>query len=425
MKRITWNLIALSALSSLSVSAGCDKKSAETPAMPAPIVAVAPAVEREVVQYEYATGRVEALQDVEIRARVSGYLTKVQFKPGTEIKADSPLFQIDAEPFKADLARAQAELARAQAEVPVAEAGVARSEAQLVRALADFRRSEQMLATNAISREEYDKALATKLESEAAVKASKAKVESDRAMVDVSQAQVRTSLLNLGYCSIRSPIEGRVGDNLVTAGNLIAGGPSTTTLLTTVVSVDPMWVSFDIDENTLQRLQKAEREGKIEDGRINGEVPAEMGLAVHGTQYPLKGRIKFVNNQVDPRTGTIKMKADFANPKPANGARLLASGMFARIRIPIGKARKAMLIPDSAIQSDQGVNYALVVDTNNKAIRLDVDTGSIVDGLRVIEAIRVPGETQSRPVAPNDRFVVTGLQRVRPGMTVEPKAQGK
>jgi len=400
---------------------GCERKTGQTDATPAPMVAVASPVERSVTRYEYATGRVEAPETVEIRARVSGHLVKVPFTPGAEVQAGTPLFEIDPEPFKADLAKAEAELARATAEIPMSEAAVAREEARLVRTTADFRRAQSMRPTNAISQEEFDKARADMLEAEAVLKGAKAKVEADRAKVEAEKAKVRSEKLNLDFCSVRSPIDGRTGDVLADVGNLVTGGLGSTTLLTTVVSVDPMYAAFDMDENTLQRLQKAEREGQLRGARVDGEFPAEIGLAVHGTEFPLKGAVKFVNNQIDPKTGTIRGKVLVANPKPDNGKRMLAPGMFARVRIPIGQPRQALLLPESAILSDQGVAYVLAVDAQNKAVRLDIEGGSVVDGYRVIESVRVPGETQARAVRADERFIVSGLQRVRAGMIVDPK----
>ncbi len=400
---------------------GCKSKGTESAPPAAPMVVFAPAVEREVTQYELFTGRVESPQQVEIHARVSGYLKKIFFKPGVEVKADSPLFEIDQEPYKAGLAKAEADLAKSIAEIPMSEAGVARAEARLIRAKADFKRSEKMAATNATSQEEFDKARADMLEAEAVVKADKAKVESDKAQVEAEKAKVQGERLKLGYCSINAPISGRIGDTLVTEGNLIAGGTASTTMLATLFSVDPMFVAFAVDENTLQRLHKVAREGRVELGTVEGEIPAEMGLSIHGAEYPGKGTIKFVNNQVDAKTGTIRVKAEFTNAKPPTGARLMAPGMFARIRIPIGKAQKAMLIPDTAVLSDQGVSYALIVDSQNKAARLDLEPGMVVDGFRVINSVRASGETKSRPVRADDRFIVTGLQRVRAGMVVDAK----
>jgi multidrug efflux pump subunit AcrA (membrane-fusion protein) len=182
-----------------------------------------------------------------------------------------------------------------------------------------------------------------------------------------------------------------------------------------------MFVAFDVDENTFQKVQKAEREQRLDMRGGAEEIPAEMGLSVHGNDYPLKGTIKFINNQVDPKTGTIRMKAEFANPKPEKGARVLSTGMFARIRVPIGKEHKAMLIPDSAILTDQGKSYALIVGADKKAVRLDLVTGAVVDGYRVIDSVKAPDDQVWRPVNPTEQFIVTGLQRVRAGMVVDPK----
>jgi RND family efflux transporter MFP subunit len=384
------------------------------------MVTVAPPVRREVTQYEFFTGRVEGVDKIDIRARVSGELKKIYFTPGTDVAKDAPLFEIDPEPFKAELSKSEAEQLLAEADLLVSQAAVSATEAKVVTATADYKRSEKAYNAGAGSKEDLDKNLGVKLESEAAVKSSKSKVEAAKAAIESAKAKVRYDKLNLGYCSIRAPIAGRIGDKLVAEGNLITGGLGATTLLTTLISTDPMNVTFDVDENTLERLQKAEREGRIGDARKTGEIPAEMGLAVHGADYPLHGTIKFLNNQVDPKTGTIRVKAEFPNPKPETGTRLLTAGMFARVRVPIGKAKMALLIPDSAILSDQGVKYILIVDGENKATRLDLVPGVLDGGFRVVEAVQTPGG-QPRPIRPDERVIVTGLQRVRPGMAVDPK----
>ena len=197
-----------------------------------------------------------------------------------------------------------------------------------------------------------------------------------------------------------------------------------TTLLTTVVAVEKMDVAFDVDENTLERIQQAVREGKIKPP-APGEIPAEAGLAIHGTAYPLKGLINFADNKFDSKTGTIRLKARFDNPKPATGQRLLAAGMYTRVRVPIGEPVKSMLVSEAAFGSDQGIRYLYIVGPDNKAVRMDATTGGLEGDLRVVESVQVPGEGMPRPLTPSDRVIVSGQQRVRPGMTVDPKPAKK
>lgn len=415
--RFSW-LAALAA--GIGAAAGCGGNTPTTPELPTPVVTVAPPVRKEVAQYEHFTGRVEGVERIEVRARVSGELVKIYFTPGAEVAKDAPLFEIDPEPFKAEVLKSDAELLKAQADLLVSDAAIKGYEARVVTTTADFDRADKTFKGGAGSKEDVDRALGSKLESEAAVKSGKAKIEANKAAIEAAKAKVKSDKLNLGYCTIKAPIAGRIGDKLVNEGNLIAGGTGASTLLTTLISTDPMYVTFDVDENTLQRLQKAEREGRIVSGRVNGEIPAEMGLAVDGSAYPGHGTIKFVNNQVDTKTGTIRLKAEFANPKPKAGTRVLTAGMFARVRVPVGKAREATLVPDSAVLSDQGVKYILVVEGENKAARLDLVPGVLDGALRVVEAVKTPGG-EPRPLRPDERVIVTGLQRVRPGMVVDPK----
>jgi multidrug efflux pump subunit AcrA (membrane-fusion protein) len=156
--------------------------------------------------------------------------------------------------------------------------------------------------------------------------------------------------------------------------------------------------------------------------KVEGEIPVEMGLSVDGSAYPFKGAVNFVNNQVDPKTGTIKVKARFPNPKPAVGARPLTAGAFARIRVPIGESRKALMVPESALGLDQGNRYLYVVDEKNIAVRLDVNPGSLENGRREIISVKVPADANPRPLRPDEMVIVKGLQRVRPGLTVDPQA---
>ncbi|MBA4187800.1 MAG: hypothetical protein C0467_07250 [Planctomycetaceae bacterium] len=409
----------------LALVIGCSKSGSDGKAdLPPPIVTVAAPVEQTVTRYELATGRAEPLEQVEIRARVSGYLMAVKFEPGTEVAKDKPLFEIDPEPFKADLARAKANYATAEADLASTEADLIRAKSREATTKISYDREETALkkgvgaeATRDVAKGAFDEAVAV-------VKATAAKVKQGNAKIEEAKANIRNTELNLGYCTIVSPISGKIGDRLVTAGNLVTGGVGSTTLLTTVVADEKMDVAFDVDENTLQRIQMAVREGKIK-APAAGEIPAEAGVAVHGTSYPLKGLINFSDNRVDAKTGTIRMKARFDNPKPEKGQRLLAAGMYARIRVPIGEPLKAMLVPDSAFGSDQGIRHLYIVGPENKAIRMDAVTGAQEGDLRVVESVVIPGEGKPRPLTPDDKIIVSGIQRVRPGMVVDPKPAKK
>ncbi|MFM7864350.1 MAG: efflux RND transporter periplasmic adaptor subunit, partial [Planctomycetaceae bacterium] len=251
-----------------------------------PEVTVAVPQSQEVQDYQYFTGRVEPSEKVEIRARVSGHLTKVPFRPGTEIVAGEIIAEVDKRPFEAELARVQAQQAEA--------------DARAARTQGTFERITAAREKGAASEEEFRKALGDRDEAAAAVQ--------------LVRAALSLAQLNLEYCTLTSPIAGRAGDRLVDAGNLVTGGPTGSTLLTTVVAVDPLQVAFDMDENTLQRLQQAMREGRLPAPQELA-VPITAGLAVHNGDYPLAGIVRFVNNQVDAATGTIRLKAEFANPK--------------------------------------------------------------------------------------------------------------
>ncbi len=424
--RIVAHAVTVCALCWLSLAlTGCGGSGGPSKAeLPPPIVTVAPPVERMETHYEFATGRTEALDQVDIRSRVSGYLLSIHFTPGREVKRGQLLFNIDPEPFKADRDRAKANLDTAVAQLASTEADLEKAKSQVATTKTEYDRQENAYKKGVgseqkrdIAKGKYDQATATARSADANVKLSKAKIEE-------AKATLRNAEINLGYCTITSPITGIVGDKLVTEGNLITGGVASTTLLTTVVAVEKMDVAFDVDENTLQRIQQAVRDGKII-APAPGEVPAEAGLAVHGTAYPLKGKINFADNKVDTKTGTIHMKARFDNPLPPTGARLLAAGMYARLRVPIGTPTRAMLVPESALGSDQGIAFLYIVGSDNKAVRVDAVTGLQDGDLRVIESVEVPGSGKPRPLTTSDRVIVTGGQRVRPGMTVDPKPASK
>lgn len=380
-----------STILAILLAVGCHKEAPSRKELPPPIVTVAHPTIQDVVRYESFNGRVEAVDDVEIRAKIYGFLKKVYFKPGSEVKKGDLLFEIYSDQYAA-------ELARAEAEVSVAEA-------RYKQKLAEFNRAEAL--KNNISQAEYDLALANKLES--------------AGLIETSKAKKTNAALNVSYCKITAPMNGIVGDNLVSEGSLVSGGQGNTTLLTTLVAVDPIDIAFDVDENTLQRLQKMIREGKLPKSDGNA-VPIEAGIAVHGNEYPLKGQLDFLNNKIDPKTGTLRIKARFPNPV-INGNRVLTPGMFARGRLPLGTPTPQVVVPESALLSDQADRYLYAVTADNKAVRLNVVLGPQVGTKRVIESVRAVGEEAFRPLKVEDTIIVDGLQRVRPGLVVEPKMQ--
>jgi RND family efflux transporter MFP subunit len=370
-------------------AAGCDSHAEAAKAeMPTPMVSVATPTPRTVTHYERFTGRAVPPEQVEIRAKVSGYLKKISFQPGTEVKKGDPLFEIDPEPF--------------QDEVAFVEAAMARDKALINRLTLEVNRDAKLVPSGAVSQEDYDKVIGSKLEAEATLKGD--------------QAKLASSNLNLGYTKIAAPIDGRIGDKLVTEGNLIAAN---LTLLTTLVAVERVHVLFDMDENTLERIRRQVREGKLKLAKA-GEIPCEVGLAIHGADYPVKGFIFFVDNKVDPKTGTIHTKAEFKNPLDS-GFRLFSAGMFARVRVPLGDPVASLLVPEKAFGSDQGTPFLYSVGQDNKATRLKAVVGSLEGDMRVVLSVQAAGDKEPRPLRSDERIVVTGLQRVRPGMAVDPK----
>lgn len=345
-------------------------------------MAVKKPVEREVVDYVDFTGRIQAPSSVDIRPRVTGYITKMPFKEGTEVEKGALLFEIDPRPYQAQLDKAQGD--------------VVLNEARLKLAVADNVRAKKIhdLNAGAISKQDLDKYQAAEEEADAAVKASKASLESFR--------------INLEFCQVTSPIAGRVSKYNLTLGNL---ANADSTLLTTVVSQDPMYVYFDVDELTLLELsRKIMKEAR---DPVQAEtLPVLMGLGDEGQAYPHQGVLNFADNVVNASTGTLSVRGVFSNPPTPSRRRLLKPGMFVRVRLPTGRAHPAILVDEQALGSDQGRKYLLVVDQHNKVQYRPVTVGPLQDdGLRVIASGLEAGET----------VIVRGLQLVRPGMEVKPE----
>jgi RND family efflux transporter MFP subunit len=378
MKTFSTIRVAFAVILGLSVVAvGCARKPGESPtATPVPVTVSVP-IEREVTDYADYTGRTAAVDSVELRARVWGYLDKVNFKEGTLVKKGEVLFEIDPLTYQATLRQAEGNLASI--------------EARVVRLTADLERIRKAIATNAATPQEIDKVVGDHGEALASREAMKAAVE--RAKLD------------LKYTKVTAPISGRISRYFVTVGNLVqAGDQGGGTLLTTIVSVDPMYAYFDVDEHTVLHVRKMIREGRAKSAR-DVDLPVRLGL---GNQegFPYEGIVNLVDNQINPKTGTLRLRAVFPNKDES-----LTPGYFARIRVPIGFPHKALLITERAIDTDQGQRIVYVIAKDNKVVSRPIRIGALHHGLREITDGLKPGE----------RIIVEGLQQARPGVTVEPK----
>jgi multidrug efflux system membrane fusion protein len=371
-------LAVLFAATSLAAVGGCHGQAAELAPPQPTAVPVSKPVQQQVTDYVDFTGRTDAPEAVNVIARVTGYLVKMPFREGSEVKKGEILFEIDPRPYEDQLRLGEAQLANNQAQQKLADA--------------NFRRAGELVQNKSISQQEYEQFRATK----------------DQAAAQVQSAQANISIdkLNLEFCHVTSPIDGRVSRYFLTVGNLVNQDQ---TLLTTVVSQDPMYAYFDADEPTLLRVRRALSEGKIKPAVAN-KNPVLMGLQDE-EGFPHAGTIDFINNQVNPTTGSITVRGVFQNPILRQGVRLLSPGMFLRIRLPIGQPHPALLVIDRAIGFDQGLKYVYVVDGDNKIQYRRVTTGPLQEnGLRVVES----------GLKPEDWVVVGAIQQVRPGMAVRP-----
>ena len=333
-------------------------------------VTVAVPVQREVTDYVDFTGRTAPCQEVSIRARVNGYVTKIFFTDGGRVKQGDVLFEIDPRPYIVELDRAKAE--------------VTRCEARLRTTSAAFHQATKQRAQNAVSEEQLQQAQGNQEEAQAALTAAK--------------AGVNLAQLNLEFTHVTAPIDGRIGRALLDVGNLVKGDESQ---LTTIVNSDPASVYFDVDERTALQLQR------LFHGRVwERHLPVSVGV-VDEEGFPHRGVLDFVDNRVDPDRGTVKFRARFPNP---NG--LLSPGLFARVRLPQGEPRKSLLVADRAIHKDAGGKYVYVVDNKNRAFYRRVTAGALhEDGLRAIED----------GLDPDDRVVISGLTGARPVVPVKPR----
>jgi multidrug efflux system membrane fusion protein len=369
-----YTLVVLSG-SLLAAVVGCHGQQGPVAPPEPPAVPVSRPVEQEVTDYVDFTGRTDAIQALDVRARVTGYLVEMPFKEGSEVKKDDLLFRIDPRPYQAQLDQATRQVDLYQARLDLARTTHTRFSALYKQ------------TPGAVSKQELDQYKAQVVEAQAQLKAY--------------QSSLKVYQLNLDFTKVTSPIDGRVSRYYLTLGNLVNQDQ---TLLTTVVSQNPMYVYFDTDEPTLLRVRRAVSEGRIKPAE-DGKNPVLLGLQDE-EGFPHQGTIDFVNNQVNPTTGSITVRGIFPNPKL-----LLSPGMFVRVRLPIGPKHPALLVIDRAIGSDQGLKYVYVVDKENKVQYRRIKTGPLQDnGLRVI----------TEGLKSTDRIVVGGLQQVRPRMEVRP-----
>jgi membrane fusion protein, multidrug efflux system len=357
-------------------AAGCQKSEpAAASAPPPPPVTVNQPVSKEVVEWDEYQGWVEAVDTVAIRARVNGYLDSIHFKDGAEVRKGDLLFVIDPRPYQADLDRAEADWLQAQTRFELASN--------------DLARADRLLKAKAISEEDAD---------------SRAKAErTAAAAIQSAHASVEMAQLNMEYTQVKAPISGRIGRKMITEGNLVNGNQGDSTLLATIVSLDPIYCRFDADERSILKYQQLARQGQHE-SLGGGKWPCEIELA-NESGFPHKGFLDFVDNQADPATGTLRVRGVFPNP-----GRVLEPGFFARLRVPGSEPYPALLIPDLAVGSDQDQKFVFVVDGQDTVQYAPVKLGPLIDGLRVV----------LEGLHSNDWVVVNGLMSVRPGAKVSP-----
>ncbi len=369
----SYSYLLPAALAAALLLSGCARnEAAETQAAPVPQVSVAQAISRKVTEFVEFTGRFEAVDRVEVRPRVSGYISSVNFSDGGEVRKGDVLFVIDPRPYAAERDKARAQLAQARSQL-----ALARSERD---------RATKLLAQHAISQEEFD--------------TRNSGLEQGQANVEAAQAALDAAALNLDFTRVTAPISGRISRALVTSGNFVTSGQ---TQLTTLVSLDPIYVAFDGDEQEYLRYIRHARELAADSRQASS--PVQVGLA-NESDFPHAGVMVFVDNALDPMTGTIRSRALLENHD-----RLFTPGLFARIKLLGSSQHDAVLVNDSAIGTDQTVRYVLVLGKENKVDYRPVQLGPVVDGLRVVQSGLAAGET----------IVVNGLQRVRPGAQVAPQ----
>jgi RND family efflux transporter MFP subunit len=364
----------------LALAVGCARPKPEpTPTKPTEVVVDRPVV-KEVIEYEDFPGRTEAVAAVDVRARVTGYLNKIEFKDGVDVQKGELLFVIDPTPY-------QAEANRADATTKLAQAHYDRLEK-------DFKRVTS-LGRQAVSQAELDQVQGDLAEA--------------KASVGVAEAALQLAKQNLDWTRVAAPLSGRISRRLIDPGNLVKADD---TILTSIISLDTVYVSFHIDERTLLRLRRLIQEGKMPSARKQ-ETHVMVGLADED-EFSLDGVVNFIDNKVDPGTGTLQVRAEVKND-PRNGNRLLSPGLFIRVRLPIGHPRPAILVPEEAVGTDQGQKFVYVVTPKSEVEYRAVKLGQQFERYRAVES----------GLGAEDQVIVSGLQRVRPGVKVTAKPAPK
>src|SRR5882724_2324150 len=366
--------IGVGVLSIFLTAAGCKKKSAPPPAaLPVNVLTV---VEKEVNEWDEFTGRLEAVESVEIRPRVSGYITEIHFEAGAIIKKGDLLYVIDPRPYQADFDRAVAELERMQAQVKLAQI--------------ELDRGKELRAKSTISASEFDQRAAT--------------YQGAAAAASSAEAAKNSAALNMEFTQVKSPIDGRVSDQRITVGNLVQPGAGPESVLTTVVSIDPIYAKVDADENAILKYVKLAEEGKRVSART-AKIPAWVELG-NETDFPHEGYVDFVDNRLDPGTGTVRARAVLKNWNP----NLITPGFFVRVRVAGATPYRAALVADKVISSQQGLKYAFVVKPDNTLERRTLETGTMFEGKRIVKS----------GLKDSEKVVSTRLQLIQPGMPVQP-----
>lgn len=369
--------LAVAGFWAVSAALAAAPAAAQAPPGGPPPVTVAEPLQKQLVEYDEFTGQFSAVDSVEIRARVSGYLESVHFRDGQMVQKGDLLFIIDPRPFEAALASAQAALAQAAAKLDLASKQMSRA--------AELRRSDAVSVSTLDERQQEVKVAA--------------------AGVEVGKAQVRTAQLELDFTRVMSPVNGRISKREVSVGNLVSGGSgSGTTLMTTIVSLDPVYLDFDMSEPQYLSYQRAIAEGRLASQRDG--AAAVDGRMIDEKGWTLKGKLDFLDNRVNRATGTIRARAVFDNPNMT-----LTPGQFGRVRLPASQPYTALLLPDAAVMSDQAMKLVLTVKEDGTVVPKPVRLGPLEDGLRIIRS----------GVEPTDKVVINGVFRARPGSKVTPE----